>query len=143
MTNAEQDIRKVYDQYVAAIKAQDKDAMMSLYASDAHVFDAMDDWQYGGSDAWLTNVQHWFSHGGMSQDVAIDNMVITVSGDLAVARMDVHFSASTETETHGMWNRMTSALRKTNGSWVIFQEHTSAPINPETMHPILERPLEA
>ena len=117
--------------------------MMSLYASDAHVFDAMSDWQYAGSDAWLTNVKHWFGHEGMSQGVVIENLSITVSGDLAVARMDVHFIASTETETYGMWTRMTSALRKSDGAWKIFQEHTSAPINPETMQPIMERPATA
>lgn len=139
MTNAEQEIRTFYDRYVDVIRAQDVDAMMSLYADDANVFDAMSDWQYSGADAWLTNVQHWFSHEGMSQGVVIDNMAITVSGDLAVARMDVQFSASTETENHSMWTRMTSALRKTDGAWKIFQEHTSVPINPETMKPILER----
>lgn len=142
-TNAEQEIRSFYDRYVETIKAQDVDAMMSLYTGDTHVFDAIGDWQYGGADAWLTNVEHWFSHEGMAQGVVIDNLAITVSGDLAVARMDVHFSASTETETHGMWTRMTSALRKSDGAWQIFQEHTSAPINPETMTPIMERPSQA
>jgi uncharacterized protein (TIGR02246 family) len=137
---AEQEVRKVYDRYVDAITVQDVDAMMDLYADDTHVFDTMSDWQYRGADAWLTNVKHWFGHESMSQGVVIDNLAITVSGDLAVARIDVHFSASTETETHGMWNRMTSALRKTDGSWTIFQEHTSTPINPETMQPIMERP---
>src|SRR5690606_11350246 len=113
----EQEIRTFYNRYVEVIRAQDVDAMMSLYADDAHVLDAMSDWQYSGADAWLTNVQHWFSHEGMSQGVVIDNMAITVSGDLAVARMDVQFSASTETENHSMWTRMTSALRKTDGAW--------------------------
>jgi uncharacterized protein (TIGR02246 family) len=139
-TGAEQEIRLHYDRYVAAIRAQDVGAMMALYADDAHVFDTMSDWAYVGADAWRVNVEDWFSHEGMSQDVQIENMVITVAGDLAVVRMDVHFSASTETETHSMWNRFTSALRKVDGAWKIFQEHTSVPINPETMTPILERP---
>ena len=140
MANVEQEIRDLYDRYVAAIRAQDFDAMMSLYTVDTHVYDAMAQWEYNGADGWKANVEHWFSHEGMEQGVEIDNLVITVSDDVAVVRMDVQFSATTESERHGMWNRMTSALRKTNGEWKIFQEHASTPINPETLKPIFERP---
>ena len=140
MAQTEQQIRDVYDRYVTAIRAQDFDAMMSLYTDDTHVYDAMAQWEYSGAESWKTNVEHWFGHEGMEQGVEIENLEITVAGDVAIVRMDVQYSATTETETHGMWNRMSSALRSTNGEWKIFQEHASLPINPETLKPIFERP---
>lgn len=138
----EQAIRDVVDRYIAAVRANDADAMKSLYADDVHVFDSFGKWDYRG-DAWRDNADAWLGQANHSQDCEFDNLHITVAGDLATFHADVRYSGEFDGERHSMWNRMTSVLRNIDGSWKVTHEHTSVFLDSQTNEPVFERDAEA
>lgn len=137
-TTTEQEIREIVDRYIAAVKTNDPTAITSLYIDDVHVFDTFGKWEYRGS-AWHDNAEAWLGEMDTRQDCEFDNLAITVAGDLATFHADVRYTGEHDGEMHGMWNRMTSVLRRKNGEWKIIHEHTSVVVNDQTNEPVFER----
>lgn len=57
---------------------------------------------------------------------------ITISGDLAVCHALSHFRLTGGKEEEDIWMRWTGALKKINGEWLNFHEHTSVPVEMES-----------
>jgi ketosteroid isomerase-like protein len=61
-------------------------------------------------------------------------------GDLAAASAAVQYRGSSDVHEESMWNRITIVLHRIDGAWKIVSEHTSMPIDDETMQPRMDRP---
>ena len=135
-------IRQVMDAYTAAVRAKDVDAFIGLYAQDVRVFDLWSNWSYDGAAAWRGMVAGWFDSLGTAQvAVGWDAVQIMMADDVAVAHAFISYadvSASGEVQ-RAMLNRLTWVLKPHGGGWKIVHEHTSAPVDGESMKVILQR----
>jgi ketosteroid isomerase-like protein len=128
--------------YVESVLAKDVDAFTALYDQDIHVFDMWGAWSLHGITAWRDMATGWFSSLGEERViVTFDNENSTVTGDLAIGYAVLTYTAITPdgTKLRSLSNRATMALRKTGDSWKIFHEHTSAPIDHQSLQAILNR----
>jgi ketosteroid isomerase-like protein len=143
MGEPDEPIRRMLEAYGAAVHAKDVDAFTALYDRDVCVFDAWGAWSYDGIEAWRRVVTGWFgSLGSERAAVEADAVQTIVAGEIAALRAILTFrgiSADGE-ELRAMQNRLTWALRRTDGVWKVVHEHTSAPLDFETAKGILRRP---
>ena len=140
--NSENPFRQTLAAYAAAVRAKDVDAFASLYDLDIHVFDMWGTWSLRGLPAWRDLAASWFSSLGVeSVAVTFDNDSAAVAGDLAIGHAVLTYTAiaSDGKKIRSLSNRATMALRKTADGWKIFHEHTSAPIDHESLKAILIR----
>ena len=132
-------VKRIFEQYVAAVKASDVNALLALYADDVHMFDMMEPFEQHGREAGREIIEAWFSHESEQAWCAIEDLHVEESVDLAVARAAVCYTLTMADGTkHEMWNRATWALRRIDGEWKIIIEHTSVPLRGEDMQPNFE-----
>jgi ketosteroid isomerase-like protein len=101
-------------------------------------------WELRGLEAWRNMASGWFSSLGNERVVVkASDVVSNVSGDLALGHATLTFTAiSVEGKAlRSLDNRITLALRRTGSAWKIFHEHTSGPIDHQTMKGTIKRPV--
>jgi uncharacterized protein (TIGR02246 family) len=128
--------------YAAAARARDLSAFLALYDDDVQVFDMWGKWQLRGRQAWQELVSSWFASLREEQlIVSFDAAASTASGDLCVGHAMLTYTAvAADGRTlRSLDNRLTAALRRTGGGWLIFHEHTSAPVHHSTLKASLLR----
>lgn len=139
---SKQHIQQVFDAYKSAVFAKDVEAFISLYDKNIRIFDMWEKWSYDGIEAWRGMVAGWFgSLGNELVKVEFSDMEFTATNDMAIVHTFVTFTglAADGTELRSMQNRLTYALKNTNGTWKIIHEHSSSPLEPETLKAILKR----
>jgi uncharacterized protein (TIGR02246 family) len=142
MNEVEQPIQQVFDGYKAAVFARDVDAFVALYHEDVCVFDLWGTWSYNGIEAWRTMVVEWFGSLGSERVVVeVDRVHTRVTNDLAVAYAFISYTGvSAEGQAlRTIHNRLTWALAPHDSAWKIIHEHSSAPVDPETLQVLLQR----
>lgn len=128
------------DRYTAAVQAVDKEALLALYSPAARIFDAFTPWQSRGTGEWGAQLEGWFSHmrnhGGEAIATEVDVQVTT---QMALLTMVMRYSEQNEDgKNEGMSNRLTWVALPDGDDWLIVHEHTSVPLNEETMSPVFE-----
>jgi uncharacterized protein (TIGR02246 family) len=142
MSQSTPPLLRIFDAYKAAVLARDVDALVALYDREVCVFDLWGKWSHHGVDAWREMIVGWFDSLGTERVVVgWDDIDTLASGDLATAHAVVTYQGvSAEGQPlRAMQNRLTWVLRQKSGAWKIVHEHTSAPLDPETMKAILKR----
>ncbi len=142
MHDDERQILTKLEAFKRAVAAKDKAAYLALYADSARIFDFWEQWSYDSATSWAAMVDGWFgSLQELRDEVNFSDVRVTVSGHLALVHGFVRFSAiaADDREVRGMDERLTIGLEKLNGEWKIVHQHTSAPIQGQTMQPNLQR----
>ncbi|HEY4111738.1 YybH family protein [Puia sp.] len=135
------DIKTLLESYKSAVFQKDVEALLALFDENVRVFD-MWAWSYDGLPAWREMVTGWLGSLGTNRDVVtFDDILIKESGDLAVASAFARFAAVSEKgeELRFLQNRLTWVLQKKEGVWKIIHEHTSGPVEGETLKVRLQR----
>lgn len=130
------------ERYADAVRAKDVAAFAAIYADDLHVFDLWGRWSLQGLDAWRAMAADWFASLGDEQVVVgVTQARSLVSGDLAVGHAILRFTALSATgeELRSLDNRISMALQQRDGVWKVVHEHTSAPVDHESLKAILRR----
>jgi uncharacterized protein (TIGR02246 family) len=123
----EAQIREVSDDWVAAVRSKDLNAVMNLYATGILVFDLPGPLQYEGKDAYRQNMKEWFES---FKTIGYEIRSLTIHGgaDVAFAHSLNHISGTrTNSEETDVWVRATVGYRKIDGKWRITHEHFSTP----------------
>ena len=142
VNNVEQPIQQIIAAYKAAVFAKDVDAFVALYHEDVCVFDLWGTWSYNGIAAWRTMVGEWFGSLGSEQVVVeVDGVHAHVTNDLAVTHAFISYTGvSAEGQAlRTMHNRLTWVLTPHGSGWKIIHEHSSAPVDSETLQVLLRR----
>jgi uncharacterized protein (TIGR02246 family) len=141
MNELEKPILQALDSYKAAVAKKDVDAFADLYDQNVSVFDMWGEWSYQGVEAWRGMVTDWFGSLGTERVIVDFNSIQTILGnDIAIVHAFVIYKSVSADgdELRSMQNRLTWALKHKDGVWKIIHEHTSAPVNFETLKVILQ-----
>lgn len=133
---------QILESYKAAVLTKDVEAFLALYHDEVHVFDLWGDWSLHGIEAWRSMAMEWFASVGEDRiTVQIDQAGSTCLGDLAIGHAFLTYTAVSAdgTELRSLDNRITAALRRVEGVWKIFHEHTSVPIEHVSAKAMLQR----
>ena len=136
-------VRQVLDAYRAAVHAKDIEAFMAIYDGNIEVFDM---WglqcKYQGAQSWRGMAEEWF-RSLKDERVVVDmeNLQIKQTAHMALVSTFVKYTAISPdgTPLRSLQNRMTCVLEPKDGMWKITHEHTSAPVNPDTLKVSLKR----
>lgn len=130
---AQEEVRLTIDSWVKAVGARDVKAIMSHYIPNVVAFDAVQQLQFKGVEAYG---KHWEACLAMCPgDMIFDagQLDIQAENDLAVAHGLVRCGMKDENgKENSSWMRMTSSYRKNGGKWAIAHEHFSAPFDMRT-----------
>lgn len=128
--------------YKTTVLAKDIDALMALYDENVRIFDLWAGWAFNSAEAWRTAMAHWFSSLGTERVVVeLDEVQTTVTDNLAVIHAFITYkSVSAEgQDLRAQENRVTWVVEQKNNTWKIVHEHSSAPVDFESMKVILKR----
>ncbi|ANJ75276.1 SgcJ/EcaC family oxidoreductase [Ralstonia insidiosa] len=127
--NDEAQVRALIEEWAAAVRAKDVDAVMRHYAPDVVVFDVMPPLFVKGADAYRRNWQGWFDALEGQADFQFVELHLEVSGDLAycfsVNRLRARYRDGAK---HDAQTRATVCFRKIDGRWLVVHEHASVPM---------------
>jgi ketosteroid isomerase-like protein len=122
------EIQALEQRLIDGIKAKDVNQIMSCYSDDVFAYDVVPPRQYAGAAAFQ---KPWQSFLGMFKgpiNAEVNDLVINSDGEIAYSRSIQHVSGATnEGEPFDSTFRITDVYRKSNGKWVIVQEHISLP----------------
>jgi uncharacterized protein (TIGR02246 family) len=136
------ELASLYQTYRNAIFKKDLDAFASIFDEKVRVFDMWGPWTYEGLAAWREMAKGWFISLGADRDVvSFEDIQIEASGELAILTAIAKFTAISEEgeELRYLQNRLTWVARKKEGGWKIIHQHSSGPIDFETMKVVLKR----
>jgi len=142
MNSANDPVARMLDAYREAVYAKDVDAFASLYDANVHVFDMWGAWSLQGIAAWRRMAEGWFgSLGDERVLVAFDDVHSFVDDAMAFGYATVTYSAQAPDGAilRSLSNRMTVALQRRGEAWKVVHEHTSAPIEHQTLKARLQR----
>ena len=141
MSNAIE-VESLFETYKNAVFQKDAEAFAAIFDGSVRVFDMWVLWSYDGLADWKEMAKEWFGSLGTERVVVtFDEIQIQSTGEMALATAYVRFAAISETgeELRYLQNRLTWVARKKEGRWIIIHQHTSSPIDFETMKVILKR----
>jgi uncharacterized protein (TIGR02246 family) len=141
MSNAMQ-VESLFETYKNAVFQKDAEAFAAIFDSNVRVFDMWVLWSYDGLASWKEMAKEWFGSLGTERVVVtFDEIQIEAADEMALATAYVRFAAVSETgeQIRYLQNRLTWVARKKEGRWIIIHQHTSSPIDFETMKVILKR----
>lgn len=127
--------------YQAAVLAKDAEAFTALYDNDVQVFDMWGAWSLRGIEPWQKMATDWFaSLGNETVVVGVADAHSTVGAELVIGHAILTYTgvSAEGKELRSMSNRMTMALKRTGDVWKIIHEHTSAPIDHQTLKAMLQ-----
>jgi len=136
------EIQSLFETYKSSVLRKDLDTFLSIFDDHVRIFD-MWEWTYDGLIPWRKMAQDWFSSLDAAEQVVVtfDDIRIQATDDMAVATAFARFAAVSQKgeELRYLQNRLTWVARKKDGAWKIVHEHTSAPVDGETMKVRLQR----
>lgn len=130
------DPANLFDSFSDAVYRKDIEGYLDLYDDNVLVFDMWQEWSYKGLSAWRQMVAGWFSTLGADRDrVSFRDSNIDIAGEMAVITAIVRFTAVSGTgeELRFLDNRFTLVMRRKGESWKIVHQHSSGPIDFQTM----------
>jgi len=135
MSSHETDVKALLEERVEAGRTKDIDRLMSLYSDDVVYYDVVPPLHFTGHEAVRRNFLRWFD--GYEGPIGLETHALTVAsgdGDLAFAHM-LHLDSGTRRNGVRMsiWVRSSVGLRRSDGRWLITNEHISVPIDPENL----------
>ena len=119
-------IETLIQQITQAHAEKNATRLASFYDSKALLFDLAPPLIHRGMDSEAT--ADWFDTWEGSVLLSHSDVNITISGELAIITALAHMRGKKkESGEVALWFRITNGLKKYDGRWVIFHEHTSVP----------------
>ena len=132
-SGGEAEIRQLVEDQQSAVCAKDIDAIMAYYADEFAVFNVKPPFQILDAREWRRVWEMSLAHFPASFGSEMRDLVVSVSGELAVAHYFLRF---TGLPGEPSWIRVTAVYRRIAGRWLIVHEHSSVPIDPDALRPV-------
>jgi len=135
-------IESLFETYKNSVFQKDVETFVSIFDEKVRIFDMWQRWSYDGLSDWREMVENWFDSLGENKDIVeFSDIQIHPTGEMAVATAFVKFTAVSEKgeELRYLENRLTWVMREKENGWKVIHQHTSGPIDFQTMKVILQR----
>jgi uncharacterized protein (TIGR02246 family) len=121
-------IRQRVEDWAKAIRAQDIDGVIALYAPDVASFDITPPLRFVGVDRKRRAWQESFAAFPSDITYEVRDLNVTVHGELAFAHSVNHVNATSAAgRVTDLWLRWTACFRRIDGVWLIVHDHISVP----------------
>jgi len=134
---------KILDAYKSAVFVKDIDAFLAIYDDNVMVFDMWGPgWNYIGIDAWRKMAEEWLGSLGSDRVVVeTDIQQMRQTANMAFVSAFIKYSAVSPdgTTLRSLQNRMTCVIESKGDVWKITHEHTSAPVDGDSLKVSLKR----
>ena len=120
-------IQGVFEAIGCGFRDRDAAAIVRHYADDALIADLAPPLQRTGLD--VAGLQEWLDGWDGPVLLTLQDILVDVSGDLAICHGLLHTEAGRGGEPVGWWARITSALRRFGDDWLVIHEHVSVPFH--------------
>jgi len=138
--DAQSDIRALENQFIAAFKAKDVDAIMKVYVPDQSlfVFDVVPPRQYVGAAAYRKDWQDFLGSLDGPITVELSDFAVVSDHNLAYGH-SIQRVAGTDKQGKklDLTVRVTDVYKKIKGQWLVIHEHVSVPVDLDTGKPDL------
>lgn len=133
-SGAEEEIREIIRERVAAVRAKDTGPPAERQASDAVTFDVLPPLMSRGSDAVAEATQAWFDSYSSDIGYEVQDLEIHVDGRVGFCSFVYHVTGTLVAgDEVDMWVRATLGCRRDDdGRWLIVHDHESVPFDPES-----------
>jgi ketosteroid isomerase-like protein len=127
--NEEAAVRDVLARLARAVHDKDADGVVAAYTQDLVRYDLPPPLAFEGEKARDTkDLEAWFATWRGPIDITLKDLVIEIDGDLAACRGFIRIAGDkVGGDPSSVWARRTVCLRREEGAWKIFHEHTSVP----------------
>lgn len=129
-STTESAIEQLYDAWLAAVRRQDLDTVLSFYTEDVVAFDAVLALQFQGREAYRKHWQACMEYcpaGDKEMIFELRDLAVQSQGDLAFVHGLLRCGHKDGERVEASWMRMTAGLVRKAGEWKIAHEHFSAP----------------
>lgn len=137
--NAEQELRDLVAERVAAVHRKDPVPLAARQAEDVIAFNVLPPLQLRGNADVEAQTQTWFDSypGGIGYDV--HDLHVTVDGDVGFCSFLYHVSGTlADGNQVDMWVRATLGCRRIDGTWLITHDHESVPFDAQTGQALID-----
>ena len=133
MSNDEQEIRTLIENWAKAVHAGDMDGVLADHADDIVMFDVPPPYEgVRGMDAYRETWPGFFEWQRRGAAFEIVSLEVTAGDDVAYAHALLRCGTPEELEAKPENRlRLTLGLRKEGGRWLVAHEHHSFPIDAE------------
>lgn len=135
----EADIRKRIEDWAAAFRHKDIDAVMRAFSPEVVAFDVVPPLAYTGRESYRKQWEKLFASYRGPIEYEIRDLKITAEHDLAFSHSLNRIRGTLQNgKTTDFWLRMTACWRRVDGEWRIDHEHVSVPVDLERGRPSLD-----
>ena len=135
----EAEIRELIEGYTEAIRTQDIDGVMSVYAPDLIAFDIAPPLQFVGAEAFRKIWQGIFETFESPIPYEVRDLSITAGDDVAFSHsLNRNSGTMKNGQRADLWLRWTACYRKLNGKWRIAHLQVSVPVDFQTGKAMLD-----
>lgn len=137
------EIQELLNNYSRFVRNKDVEGFIGQYAPNLVNYDLWQAAPYNAISAWQTNIKSWFE--GLGDEyvtVTFRDIIVYESVDIAFLNGIITFQghAKDGDVLREMDNRLSWGLTRIEKQWKIVHEHTSLPIDAETMSPVFQIP---
>jgi uncharacterized protein (TIGR02246 family) len=134
----EADIRQRIEAGVAAVRAEDLEGVMALYAPDVVSFDVGSPLRSAGAEAKRRAWREVFAMYRRPLGYEVRDLDITVGDDVAFGHSVNRISGVLKNgDKTDFWVRWTACFRKIERNWLIVHDQVSVPVDPQTRTALL------
>jgi len=134
------EIQALENQFIAALKAKDVDAIMRVYVPDSSlvVFDVVPPRQYVGAAAYRKDWQEFLGLFPGPIAVELTDLQIGVDHNMGYGHSIQRVAGTDKTgKAIDLTVRVTDVYKKIKGKWLVVHEHVSVPVDLDTGKPDL------
>lgn len=126
-------VAQLYDTWLAGVRSQDLDTVLSCYTDDILAFDAVLALRFSGREAyrrhWQACMEYCPVGAGKEPVFELRDLRVESGGGIAFAHALIRCGHKEGDRIDASWMRMSSGLRRQGEEWRIAHEHFSAPFD--------------
>lgn len=122
------EIRRLSENWAAALSRRDIDAMLTHYSDAVVAFDVPPPLQIKGRETVRQYIENWLGMFNGPVQMEYKDLSITAGEDVAFIHTLAKLS-QTDAPESGSWVRVTVCYQKIDGQWLVTHEHASVPFN--------------
>ena len=127
------EITALLNQYEQDVRNKDVEDLLRLHTNNIETFDLMAPFKYSGKELLRDRIEQWFKSYDGEIKFKFQDINVETGEELSICHALIKTSGKLQSgQRSEMWTRSTLGLRKEEGQWRIFHEHTSEPIDMST-----------